>query len=148
MNTTCSFAYTGRKARHCRTWTALGPGRRQRQSLLIHDSGPRRRRRNEPSPEQLHLTTADRLFVDGTFSMAPRGCSNNCTSARRAAVGDYAVMRVSTTRSASSSFFAIVSRNVSVGWKLCKCAEVYKESQLRVRRAIFRHSFAALCYQT
>jgi len=53
--------------------------------------------------------------------------------------------RSSTTRSASSSFLAIVLRNVSVYWKLFKCAEVYKESYLR---AIVRHSFAALCFQT
>ena len=61
MNTTCSFAYTGRKAAHCRrnlqvcrTWTALGPGRRQRQSLLIHDS----ERPTSTAPERTITRTA------------------------------------------------------------------------------------------
>ena len=137
MNTTCSFAYTGRKAAHCRqslqvcrTLTALGPGRRQRQTLLIHDSGPRRRRQNEPSPEQLrHLTTADRLFVDSLL---------HCAEAVPTTVRQPAVLQLATPQCPAYAYFyyqvsvlVLLCHSITQCLcmpKLCKCAEVRNDS--------------------
>ena len=63
------------------------------------------------------FSIAPRLFQQ--LYVSPPCCSWRLRSVLR--------MPISTTRSASSSFFAIVSSNVC-RMKLCKCAEVYKES--------------------